>query len=69
VADKSVQTALNIAVLLLQSKIMTTSVNELTIDDMEKAIILQSISTKPVIIENIMVKSDFKLQCFSLEVI
>jgi len=49
---------------------MTTSVNGLTIDDMEKAIILQSISTKPVIIENIMhVKSDFKLQCFSLDVI
>jgi len=48
---------------------MTTSVNGLTTDDMEKAIILQPISTKPVIIENIMVKSDFKLQCFSLEVI
>jgi len=33
---KSVQTAVNIAMLLIKSKIMTTSVNGLTINDMEK---------------------------------
>jgi len=35
-ADKSVQTAVNITLLLIKSKVMTTSDNGLTIDDSEK---------------------------------
>ena len=36
--DRSVQTAVNITVLVIKSEIMTMRVNGLTINDMEKAI-------------------------------
>jgi len=44
---------------------MTTSVKGLTIDDTEKAITV-NINNPPRIIENVMVKSDFKRRNFSV---
>jgi len=46
-ADKSVQTAVNITALLIKSKIMTKSVNGLTIDDMERLLYYNQYQQNP----------------------